>query len=273
MGRWSHLDSDEDRLPSGMTRIGYDADTQIYTYRDSDGSHWEGAPGCQYGKLHRVRPAPRLPSVVIPEIDDGDEAPYILHDNDDSDSDFHHSADDDAYTLNAETEKEKETENKIAAPNKAVLHTTTTTPHPAITLQTLPAREDDGDKLSLSGTTIVSVPYSDLPNPQPAAALKRSGTLSRLARFLSSSSSSSSSGTGTKTGSSRPLSRRRATVACEGARQQQQQQGRRGKMGRTATATVAAAGGGAGGGQQQWPGAGGVGRKRATTFDEILGTQ
>ncbi|KAG7291034.1 hypothetical protein NEMBOFW57_001043 [Staphylotrichum longicolle] len=245
MGRWSHLDSDEDRLPSGMTRIGYDADTQIYTYRDSDGSYWEGAPGCQYGKLHRVRPAPRLPSVVIPEIDDGDEAPYILHDNDDdSDSDFHHSADDDAHSLNPETEKEKEPENKIAAPNKAVLHTTTTTaPHPAITLKTLPAREDDdGDKLSLSGTTVVSVPYSDLPtSPQPATALKRSGTLSRLARFLSSSSSSSASGTGTKTGSGRPLSRRRATVAGEGARQQQQQQGRRGKMGRTAT--VAAAGG------------------------------
>lgn len=58
MGRWSHLDSDEERLPSGMQRIGYDADTETYSYRDSDGSIWEGPPGSQYGRLTRVSGPP-----------------------------------------------------------------------------------------------------------------------------------------------------------------------------------------------------------------------
>ncbi len=59
MGRWSHLDSDDERLPTGMTRIGYDADSQTYTYRDSDGSTWEGPPGHRYGSLSKVGAPPR----------------------------------------------------------------------------------------------------------------------------------------------------------------------------------------------------------------------
>lgn len=54
MSRFSRYDTDEERLPSGMTRVGYDADTQVYTFQDSDGSLWESAPGCQYGQLTRV---------------------------------------------------------------------------------------------------------------------------------------------------------------------------------------------------------------------------
>jgi hypothetical protein len=54
MGRWSRLDSDEERLPEGITRIAYDADTQVYTYRDADGSLWKSAPGQRYGRLSRV---------------------------------------------------------------------------------------------------------------------------------------------------------------------------------------------------------------------------
>ncbi|KAM0335533.1 hypothetical protein ACHAQA_000581 [Verticillium albo-atrum] len=54
MSRFSRYDTDEERLPEGMTRTGYDADTQTYSYRDSDGSHWEGAPGNEYGRLTRV---------------------------------------------------------------------------------------------------------------------------------------------------------------------------------------------------------------------------
>ncbi|KAI1469281.1 uncharacterized protein F4812DRAFT_324467 [Daldinia caldariorum] len=43
MGRWSHLDTDEERLPHGVKRIGYDADDQEYTFFDtSDGSIWVG---------------------------------------------------------------------------------------------------------------------------------------------------------------------------------------------------------------------------------------
>ncbi|KAM7206131.1 hypothetical protein V8F20_002913 [Naviculisporaceae sp. PSN 640] len=82
MGRWSHFDTDEERLPDGMKRVGYDADTQVYTYRDTDGSYWEGAPGVQYGKLFRVRShrdeAPALPSITIPHIDGDEPGPHIL---------------------------------------------------------------------------------------------------------------------------------------------------------------------------------------------------
>lgn len=58
MPRPSRYDNDEERLPEGMTRVGYDADTQVYTFQDSDGSYWEGAPGCQYGQLTRVGSGP-----------------------------------------------------------------------------------------------------------------------------------------------------------------------------------------------------------------------
>ncbi|KAK0710686.1 hypothetical protein B0H67DRAFT_646123 [Lasiosphaeris hirsuta] len=81
MGRWSQLDSDEARLPEGMTRIAYDADTQVYTYRDSDGSHWETAPGVRYGTLRRVAATPPLPVFEGSTEVDGDEPPYILYDD------------------------------------------------------------------------------------------------------------------------------------------------------------------------------------------------
>jgi LysM domain len=54
MSRFSQYDSDSERLPEGMTRVGYDADTQTYTYKDSDGSYWEGPAGARYGRLRRV---------------------------------------------------------------------------------------------------------------------------------------------------------------------------------------------------------------------------
>jgi hypothetical protein len=41
-----------------MQRVGYDADTQQYSYRDHDGSYWEGAPGARYGVLHRSKKNP-----------------------------------------------------------------------------------------------------------------------------------------------------------------------------------------------------------------------
>ncbi|KAF2183208.1 carbohydrate-binding module family 50 protein [Zopfia rhizophila CBS 207.26] len=54
MGRWADLDSDEHRLPEGFTRVGYDADSQTYTYQDSSGRTWEGEEGNRYGQLHPV---------------------------------------------------------------------------------------------------------------------------------------------------------------------------------------------------------------------------
>ncbi|KAK5660604.1 hypothetical protein OQA88_13167 [Cercophora sp. LCS_1] len=81
MGRWAHLDTDQERLPEGMTRIAYDADTQIYTFRDVDGSLWESAPGVKYGVLHRVKATPKLPAFEG-EIVEGEEPAYVLHDAD-----------------------------------------------------------------------------------------------------------------------------------------------------------------------------------------------
>ncbi|KAI0882044.1 carbohydrate-binding module family 50 protein [Annulohypoxylon maeteangense] len=73
MGRWSQYDTDEERLPEGMERIGYDADTQTYTFRDSDGGIWESAPGNRYGQLHRVN------TTFPPYGDDTHDATEPLH--------------------------------------------------------------------------------------------------------------------------------------------------------------------------------------------------
>lgn len=62
MPRRYDYDTDDERLPEGMVRVGYDADTQVYTFRDTDGSLWEGPPGCQYGRMTKVTNAPKPPS-------------------------------------------------------------------------------------------------------------------------------------------------------------------------------------------------------------------
>jgi hypothetical protein len=55
-------------LPEGMQRIGYDADTERYTFRDADGNLYESAPGSRFGEL---RPAghepPQSTSYTPPE--------------------------------------------------------------------------------------------------------------------------------------------------------------------------------------------------------------
>ncbi|KAI2464712.1 hypothetical protein F4781DRAFT_412173 [Annulohypoxylon bovei var. microspora] len=52
MGRWD----DEDRIPHGLTVIGYDADTRIYHAENDDGSFWESQPGTKYGTWTRISP-------------------------------------------------------------------------------------------------------------------------------------------------------------------------------------------------------------------------
>ncbi|KAF7302827.1 Peptidoglycan-binding domain protein [Mycena kentingensis (nom. inval.)] len=54
MGRWSQYDEDSYRLPTGMTRIGYDSDTQRYYFRDSAGAVWQGAQGAEFSEMTRV---------------------------------------------------------------------------------------------------------------------------------------------------------------------------------------------------------------------------
>lgn len=59
MGQFSYLDTDSERLPEGLTRVGYDADTGIYSFQDEHGNYWEGSPGSQYGTLRRVHSSPQ----------------------------------------------------------------------------------------------------------------------------------------------------------------------------------------------------------------------
>lgn len=78
MSRFSRYDTDEERLPDGMTRVGYDADTQVYTFQDSDGSLWESAPGNQYGQLTKVSDGPD------PDDYAADTQPFLISDESDS---------------------------------------------------------------------------------------------------------------------------------------------------------------------------------------------
>jgi len=55
MGRWTQFNEDATRLPVGMQRIGYDADTAQYTFSDREGNIYMGPPHEEYGKLSLVR--------------------------------------------------------------------------------------------------------------------------------------------------------------------------------------------------------------------------
>jgi hypothetical protein len=281
MGRWSHLDSDDDRLPPGMSRMGYDADTQTYSYRDSDGSYWEGAPGCKYGKLHRVQnAAPPLPSINIPVDPAGldQRHRFILHDYDDeSEYDPYDSDDNKSYkqgddeelpTTNAYNNEKKQLQlqlptfesltNNPSRPNspsrpqqqQQQQHQQQQRPH-------LPDHQPEPSPKSIAERATSSGSGSQ----KKPSLLKRTGTLSRITRFLSLSSSSSS-----RARSAAAVSRR-ATDA-----------------GRSQPLAYSEGGGGGGGGGSsgRWPGqvqGDGAGsnspprraRVRATTFDEILG--
>jgi len=70
MGRWTQYDEDDYRLPEGMKRIGYDADSGRYYFRDSDGSFWQGGAGASFGEMTKVRSLP--PSVVV-DAEEGDD--------------------------------------------------------------------------------------------------------------------------------------------------------------------------------------------------------
>lgn len=48
---------DSYRLPEGFTRIAYDADTALYTFRDRNGTLYEGPPRAAYGTLRPIQHA------------------------------------------------------------------------------------------------------------------------------------------------------------------------------------------------------------------------
>ena len=50
------ISQDEHRLPEGFERVGYDADSQQYTFLErSTGKYYESAPGNRYGALRPVK--------------------------------------------------------------------------------------------------------------------------------------------------------------------------------------------------------------------------
>ncbi|GAB1320053.1 hypothetical protein MFIFM68171_10263 [Madurella fahalii] len=213
MGRWSHLDSDEERLPDGMIRVGYDADTQVYTYRDSDGSYWEGAPGCRHGRLQRVSTAAPLPSITTDDDDiEGEEPPYMLYD-DESDSD---DGDDETWVGTDDGySKRSQEKDALAEPTKARLHRRTTPrpdshSRPSKNLPSLSGELTGRDKHSNNNNNdnnnnnviqprlswdagvddVASTVYSEkksVSGHEAQAPLRRAGTLSRLAGLVSRS--------------------------------------------------------------------------------------
>ncbi|KAJ7172394.1 hypothetical protein C8R46DRAFT_1216235 [Mycena filopes] len=62
MGRWTQYDEDSYRLPSDLVRVGYDADTGQYTFRDRNGTYFNGVPGSQYGPMFPVGSSGRVPT-------------------------------------------------------------------------------------------------------------------------------------------------------------------------------------------------------------------
>jgi len=71
MGRWTQYDEDDYRLPEGMKRIGYDADSGRYYFRDSARSIWQGAVGAQFGEMTKVNALPA--SVTLEDTSDDDQ--------------------------------------------------------------------------------------------------------------------------------------------------------------------------------------------------------
>ncbi|KAK7031722.1 hypothetical protein R3P38DRAFT_2925358 [Favolaschia claudopus] len=63
MGRWTQFDEDSTRLPYGMKRVGYDADTSRYTFKDREGNTYMGPAHEEYGRLSLAHKAsnPTMP--------------------------------------------------------------------------------------------------------------------------------------------------------------------------------------------------------------------
>ncbi|KAF2621204.1 hypothetical protein BU25DRAFT_463884 [Macroventuria anomochaeta] len=58
-------DDGSSRLPEGFERVGYDADTQVYTFKSPEGELYETAPGNRYGELWPVGQRPQYSQADI----------------------------------------------------------------------------------------------------------------------------------------------------------------------------------------------------------------
>ncbi|KAJ7846046.1 hypothetical protein B0H14DRAFT_2773213 [Mycena olivaceomarginata] len=76
MGRWTQEEEDSSRLPEGVKRIGYDADTARYKFCDREGNLYLGPPHEHYGQLtvvgktsHPATPADDRPNAFASPSD------------------------------------------------------------------------------------------------------------------------------------------------------------------------------------------------------------
>ncbi|PFH53483.1 hypothetical protein AMATHDRAFT_1143 [Amanita thiersii Skay4041] len=68
MGRWTQCEEDSSRLPEGMVRVAYDADTMRYTFRDMrSGQLYRSAPGEAFGTLYPVTEQLSRPNAFAPD--------------------------------------------------------------------------------------------------------------------------------------------------------------------------------------------------------------
>ena len=220
MGRWSYLDSDEERLPAGMVRVGYDADTQTYTYRDRNGTYWTGAPGARYGELRRISSRKTWPSQSnrTSPASNTNIRVDTARDRDDRSPTKKETTVTTMTALSTDynsdyTEKWAQSPSPISpsySPQTPTMTPIPGAPSPTIAVAPAPPPHSGTDHpLPATPTTHRSVP--DMPGPElhhPRPIKRTSSTLARLARFLSTASNASSS-PGSRTGSLR----RCATVA------------------------------------------------------------
>ncbi|KAG2094790.1 hypothetical protein BD769DRAFT_1518308, partial [Suillus cothurnatus] len=65
MGRWTQYDEDDHRLPEDVKRIGYDADSERYYFRDREGLVYKGPKGSS-AHILRLMQCPKYLTVIIP---------------------------------------------------------------------------------------------------------------------------------------------------------------------------------------------------------------
>ncbi|KZP21649.1 hypothetical protein FIBSPDRAFT_498883 [Athelia psychrophila] len=75
MGRWTQYEEDAHRLPEGVIRTGYDADTQTYFFSDkTTGLHYQSGPRQSYGTLELVDDSSTLHMFAPPDEDDSSQS-------------------------------------------------------------------------------------------------------------------------------------------------------------------------------------------------------
>ncbi|KAG1783449.1 hypothetical protein EV702DRAFT_934688, partial [Suillus placidus] len=75
MGRWTQYDEDDYRLPEGVKRVGYDADSGRYYFCDRAGLVYKGPEGSEFGELTLVSEIPSSIPQDVEEDSDLEAAP------------------------------------------------------------------------------------------------------------------------------------------------------------------------------------------------------